>query len=359
MMAKIFVPSHQCLRNHVAVRLKDSTVVVSSTVNESEAEKVQEVSTYNLWTEEWRKCTIPWWKEFPVYRAYAIAIETDIYVFGGSYSEYILWKLTRRTDGSFAWKMFNSYERSKVPSPRSSRSGWEHGNKLWIFGGFGVSPIDYLNEYGDFFPTHHMDSQPYGRNNQLFCYDPSVETWKNVKTFGDILPPPMHTCAALIDDKVWLYVGRHSSGRKDALYELSMTSFEWTQIDVFGKMATSPSVNAASLTPITPSQLVLHSGSTETESTWVFDVKTYTWKQIAVPDLHHCYSHTAITGLNSVIVLGRSIMPSHGCNIPVYCLMVEPKSLQQLSMTIIHENKTQLPWKTLAQCLVQKLEYNE
>ena len=348
------------MENYFAVRLKDCIVVVHCNVEVLETKEVHKVLTYNLWTEEWRKYALPWCEKFPpAYRALAIAVEYDIYVLGGSYYEFILWKLTRRTDGSFeSWKILESSENAKVPSPRDLYIGWEHGNKLWIFGGCGISPVNYLNEYGDF--DQLIAHVPHGLNNQLFCYDPAIETWKNVKTFGDIPPPGVDIggCAATMNDKVWLYT--FNALCECNLYEFNIIASAWTRIDVFGNMAKPPEVYAASLTPITARQLVLHSYRSEasTKSTWILDVESYTWKQIPVPDVHCSQIHAATTGLNSVIILERS-KASRVCNTPVYCLMLEPKSLQQLSMRTIHQNRLKLPWRTLPPCLVRKLECAE
>ena len=150
----------------VTVRLKDC-IVQAMTQNLNE----QEIWTYNLWTEAWRKFTTKA-KSVPTFESEqcAVAVGSAIYIL----QSYYLWKLANTTDGSFEWSTINIEDRQKMPSPRHSYCGWEHGGKMWIFGGFGLSPVGYLNDHGDF--KFKGPQKAVGWNNQLFWFEPSVNT---------------------------------------------------------------------------------------------------------------------------------------------------------------------------------------
>ena len=370
LMADVPVPSRWCLRHHAAARLKDCIVIVSCYRPECEKEDVLQVWTYNLWTEEWKQnALITRSKQNALTHLNGdqlpqglcmVALGSSVYIHGGRLQRFagIVWKLTGCSNDCFALDEICIEDYAMVPSPRLEHCGWEHGKKLWIFGGHGKSPVDYLNDYGDFVVDIAFSNDTFGKNNQLFCYDPSIQMWKNVECFGDIPSPRSHASTAIIKDMVWLYGGKGQRYVcKDDLYELNMTSHLWTQIHT--DMPRPEAFNASSFTIITASQLVLTSYSERLS--WIFDVDSYVWKQPAVLDaVHSCYNQSSTTGLNSdiVVIRGKTCEPScqqvhHSY---VHFVMLEPKSLQQLAMKTIHQNRSTLPWRTLPSQLIRKLE---
>ena len=204
---------------------------------------------YNLWTERWRKYSIQNQEELPEVKLgqSGVVIGTDVYIFGG----HDLWKLT--ANAPFVFSMIHVEDKTKVPSPRFQHCAWEHGEKMWVFGGFGQSAEGYLNDHGDFIDVIWQGA--FG-NNQLLSYDPSTNTWTDVKCSGEVPSPQMRCSAAKMQDTVWLY-GRIVSFSHD-LYKLNMCSFAWTKIET---TMPRPIYNQDdSLISISASQLLLCGG---------------------------------------------------------------------------------------------------
>ena len=342
-MAYKIKPSTQCLQKHIAVRMKDCIVVNSCTKYST-----QEIWVYNLWTEQWRKCSIVKGMKLPLIHSdqCSVAMGSVIYLFGGlNFS-----KLMATEDGSFAGHTIIMGDRTKMPSPRVGHCGWEYEDAMWIFGGEGTSPVGYLNDHGDFVLRWMLP--PSGHNNQLLCFDPSSQTWANVACAEDVPSPRSGATATIIKHKLWLFGGRSTVLSTNDLYELNMHSLVWTQINI----PNTPQCIAfyTTLTPITATKLAAKIGIYGSRFTWILDVESYSWRQHSVSvlcDCMHCTTFT--TGLNNdAMLLGAHIGT---CDNPLFSVKLEPKCLQQLAMRIICENRNVLPWKSLPSSLIRKM----
>ena len=269
-------------------------------------------------------------------------------------------KLTRNANGSFVSSKIHIDNQKKVPSSRFCHCAWEHGEKMWVFGGFGPSPVDYLNDHGDFVPWGASGGTTYGNNNQLFSFDPTARTWTNAECFGDIPSPRGEASTAIVEDTVWLYGG--STNKiifNNDLHELNMLSFTWTKIET--TMPRPNGTRTASLTPISANQLVLYGGYVCDENdtvTWVFNVQSHTWRQHPTAGSHRKVLHTGITGLNSsVIILGgeTSEGSQHQRENTIISVILEPKCLQQLAIQVIYKHRSELPWESLPKQLTCKI----
>ena len=145
------------MHGHVAIRLANCIIAFGGKNKELEPFSHHVIWMYNLNTEHWGKHVIPHTKLAPPTTSYscAVAIESDIYMFGGFVHEEnndtnTLWKLTVPSTGPFAWSKVIVKSKEKTPSPRCQHSGWESTGKLWTFGGVGLSIDGYLNEHGSF-----------------------------------------------------------------------------------------------------------------------------------------------------------------------------------------------------------------
>ena len=341
---------------HVTVRMRDCIVILSSRRPTLIGSRLHQTWTYNLWTEQWRRHITEDDSQLPqVPPMCGVAIDSAIYMFGGGIVSSNLWKLTPNTDGSFDWNMV-CMENHAMPSPRWGHSCWEYGNKMWIFGGYGQSPVSYLNDHGDFAGPGDL-----GMNNQLFSYNPFMQTFTNMECSGEVPSPRAHTSSAVIKHKAWLYELKW--GQDHELYELNMQCLTWTHIHTSipkPQVLTEPMAicaTASLLTPVTTNQLLLHGHSRDGKDTWIFDVESYQWREFKTFETCSCttYLCSGASGLNS----GAIVFVAHtdmGCNKSIFSLMLEPKSLQQLAMRIIHQNKTSLPWTCLPPPLRRKLE---
>ena len=317
-------------------------------------ESVPEVWTYNLWTEQWRKHRVRKVEEIPNKFLVGVAIGSDMYMYEALLGT-VVWKVTRSTGGSFEWSTIN-FEKSKMPSPRAATCVWEYEEKLWIFGGVGWSPSGYLNNHGDFAQSTEILGGPFGHNNQLLSFDPAVQSWENVKYYGEVPTPRSHASAAAIKNKVWLFGGINTSLKfngSNEFYELNMHTVTWTWIKT--NMPWPPRMGASSLTPITGTQLVLREESDQ-KFGWILDVQSYTWSQYKISNGYKHTKHRGITGLSSdVILIGGNDIYGTDTDCHLFSVMLKPKSLAQLAMKQIYKNREELPWNNLPPQLICKL----
>ena len=365
--------------NHVAVRLNNYILVIGGMDMNDEPVSTHVIWMYNVYTDQWRKHQIPGQKNAPpqITSACAAAIGTDIYIFGG-YDKMKrvtneLWKLTKLPRGCFDWNKVELQQDVKLPSPRRDHSGWKYEECLWVFGGFGPFSCKYLNDHGAF---------SYQQNNQLLCYSPSTQIWKNLECFGAVPSPRRGHSTDIIRDKVWLFSGLYSSNMPvvdlDDFFQLDMHSCTWTQITT-GQ--TKPQKRfASSLCAVTENQLVLHGGSQLTarvngsklnimrhhlNDTWIMDLSSQTWRQYASNQDHNREDHTcSLSAGKSIIIIGGDSTKSKNTDqiltyTPTFKLMLEPKSLQWLAMKTIYTNQSVLPWKCLPSRLVAQLDFEQ
>ena len=351
-MAGTLAPTEESLKKRIAVRLNNCVLVYTKTVYCGQW--IYNLWIYNLWTEQWSKHAIAEPKELPDLNGQTgVVIGTDVYVLGG-YND-VLWKLIRNANGSYVWSVIRTDNQTNAPSPRYCHCAWAYGEKMWVFGGYGPSPVGYLNDHGDFDLWNTFNAYGPGANNQLLSFDPSTKTWTNVECFGDIPSPRDCACTTMIEDTVWLYGGRTCSNFfNNDFYELNMLSFVWTKIKT--TMPRPDGISGASLTSISASKLVLYGGCHQDMDDHnlaiprVFDIQSRTWSQHPTTETCHRIYHSGLTGLNSsVIILGGETSggSQHHRENAILYVRLEPKCLQQLALQMIYTHKSELPWKSL------------
>ena len=341
---------------HIAVRRKDYIVVVLSRKDCT----LPEIWIYNLWTEQWKKCQLLNGNGIPVidYQTFGVEIRSGIYIFD-SYSFQHMWKLIPLKDDLFQLSKISVGNADKSLSPRLNFCVWTFGDKIWIFGGLGIwtGTDGYIDTYGDFdrHRTHYM----YAYNNQLFSCDLSIfETWTNVECLGDVPSPRSHASSAIINEKGWLYGGSVARGLLHDLYELNILSLTWTQINISTSMPMLMMSSTITVTAATAYQLVVRGVSLQTRSfgTWIVNTKSNHWEEYSVSG-EKCYNcfYKATTGLTCDVINIVAHSSVCKCHKSALLVMLEPRSLQQLAMKIIHEYRTTLPWQSLPQSLICKL----
>ena len=350
--------------DHVAVEMNNRIIVFGARGKDSQPKSLHKIWTYNVYTEQWREHVISAKITVPVgtYHFSAVALGPDIYMFGGVHAESVLWtndlwKLSRTSDGCFNWNKLEFQSHVTLPSPRHGHSSWEH---VWVFGGYGALSTGYLNDYGDFTPK--------STNNQLLCYNPASHIWTNSQCFGNVPSPRFAQCTTMMMHQVWLYGGCNDlqclGTEFDDLFELHMRTNTWTQIHA--NMAIPQARQCASLNATSDGQLVLHGGiglNVNFRETWVMDLPSQTWIQRIVHADHLCYSHAGTVGVNKCVIIigGILIIPRlpYGSDEHVHTtfyVRLEPKSLQQLAMQMIYEQRTVLPWHNLPSKLIAQFE---
>ena len=160
------------------------------------------------------------------------------------------------------------------------KPSWEYGEKLWMFGGYGQNPTDvgYVNKYVDFkherWTRDWKDGRyiAYGFNNQLICFEPSLQEWTSLKCFGNVPSPQCHS-SAVINDEAYVYARVNDQIWVNDFHKLDMRNLTWTEIRTATPIPypfTFPSLNA-----VTGNQLVFHGIQDFTERmTTVFNMDT-------------------------------------------------------------------------------------
>ena len=351
-----------CLWRQLVVRVDDCIVTWTNP---------RCIWTYNLWTEGWMMYEMPQEQELPDpdetqflnYHYSAVAIESDVYVFGRGITtlsmKSFMWKLTRCLDGSFEWSVIHddNFE-GDLPSPRIWHSAWEHGKKMWVFGGVNDS------------------LEPLEIDNELLCFDPSIPAWSSPTCSGDIPPTLKKASSAKIDNTVWLYAGMtdfNGAGPHpfhDDIYELNMNSFVWTLVETDGSRPLG--LCAASLTPTASRQLVYHGGrmglvGRGEDKSWIFDVDSHTWREHTEEHGYNRHHHSGITDLDgNVLIIGGEAKydrrvrrtdkyPVSHQFLFLVTLHPKPKTLVQVAVKMIYKHRTDLLWKVLPPTLIHKL----
>ena len=328
---------------HTAVRLHDSIIVVSDEKIDGELQPV--IWMHNLYTEQWKKCRLEGERNVlsnVVSGACGAAIKTDVYFFGGWTSDgrktNKLWKLASISQGCFQSHEIDFEKDVKLPSPRSLHTAWEHGEHLWIFGGVGPFSDEYLNNNG-------VAVGDWVMNNQLLCYDPSIQQWMNPQCLGDVPSPRLSHCTTIIGDNVFLFGGTNQMIHFDDLYQLDMMSYTWTMIHT---SQTRPQNRLrCSLMAVSGKELVLYDGVEH----WIMDLFSQTWTQQTVNNSCQGFFRTGSFGINRCAII---VVTERGSCSTVH-MRLEPKSLQQLAMTIIHAYQYELSREMLPRTLVMKL----
>ena len=210
-------------------------------------------------------------------------------------------------------------------------------------------------------------------NNQLLCFDPLSENWKNPQTFGTVPKPRADHGTAAIADKVWLYGGcDYTYDTYDELFRLDMTSLTWTEIQI--QQFKPPCRHTCSLSAVTEHHLVLHgglSGLTEClDDTWILDLQSLSWKEHSAGSDHPRSHHTGTVGVSSSTLIIGGCEPDNilwddeddedegeGETIyhnDVFSVRLEPKSLQHLAMLTVYNHRNMLPWKRLPKKLITR-----
>ena len=349
--------------SHAAVYFEHYILVFGGIGNNQKQLFRNRILMYNLYTEKWSRYMFWDWKTIPPFTGTTctVAIGGDVYMFdgrdkyeGSSFTD-ALWKLNRNPKGCFQWSRIVAKDQTRVPSVRSEHTGWQYGGNLWIFAGYTESSDGYLNDNGDF------DN---GCSNHLFAFNPLSKEWRNPKCSGSVPEPRCGHASATIKDKVWVFGGSNRDLTFDDFYKLDMCSLVWTEIQT-GEP--KPQLgDFCTLNAVSDERLILHGGRTLptqsniSESTWIVDLSTNTWKQYTAEIDHRRYAHTGTTGLNTdVIIMGGCTSfedVSHTCD-TVFHLMLEPRSLQQLAMQTIDKHQRVLHWKSLPSKLIARLDF--
>lgn len=101
---------------------------------------------------------------------------------------------------------------ANAPPPLTNHTMVVFNYKLYIFGGLSLNHL--LNE--------------------LYCYDPSVNSWSRKQCSGDVPPPVEEHSATLIKHLMIVYGGKNQANEtQEDLYVLNLNLLVWTRIEKF------------------------------------------------------------------------------------------------------------------------------
>ena len=350
--------------HHVAVNVKHYIIAFGGTWYRGEGLSMHEIWMYNTLTKHWRCHMIPHTETAPppTYGACAAAIGTDIYMFGGNElgrrkQSNALWKLTNKTN-RLRWSRIEAESKARSPSPRLEHTGWAYDDKMWVFGGYGKCPDGYLLDHGEFNDQDH-------ENNQLLCFDPNTEQWTNPELQGEFPDPRSGHASTIIAHTVWLYGGFCSRfiDYFDDLFSLDMNTLVWTEYQPPGLRPSERQLST--LAPITDTQLLLHgSFMAKNNDIWILNTTTMRWSQYNEPveETIPRWTATCNTTTNGgIIIVGGEYYDDDTENSGHIhndiCIQLVVKSLQQLAMQTIHDNRKVVPWQMLPNKLVSLMSF--
>lgn len=215
-----------------------------------------------------------------------------------------VYRLDLRT---WQWQLFDSLLHSQNFSPRDKFVAWEHRRKLYIFGGYGPSVVPYLHDTDDFCWDTSALFPLRGWNNQMLEFDLKTSTWSLVHATGSVPSPRAAHGAAKIDDKLYVFGGRHGPQRLNDLYMFSHTDHSWTEITIDGELPDGRSWH--SFTPISADHVLLFGGYTNSGEplgdAWLLDLQQVQWRRLTYADSTPRLWHTGTpTDDGNVIVFG-------------------------------------------------------
>ena len=332
--------------------------------------------TFTMDTFRWEKFIIPAGENLPPGTLYtsSTVIGRDIYMHGGdiwlngsAQMTNSTWKLSGSPQHGFRWSEITIKNNNQAPSPRKYHSGWAYNRKLWIFGGYGYPLHGYLNTSGASFDPYDPTGVQ-GFNNQLLCFNPSLQKWTNPHSYGAVPEPRSGRYFTQFDTKVWL-CRMCNAGDTDFLLELNMQSLVWTKLKVDCPIRPSERI-CHTFTALSEYTFVLHGGydiatNDALSDTWLLDLPSASWRKYTGSSDHGRTHHSATKSIhNNIIIFGGCLskrnLPAGSeeelCN-DIYVIQMQPESLMKLTSKVVckHRAVLQSHWKNLPRTLHAQL----
>ncbi|KAK3914832.1 Kelch domain-containing protein 1 [Frankliniella fusca] len=141
------------------------------------------------------------------------------------------------------------------PIPCEKLVGWEHGGKLYFFGGFGPIPDRHV-----FFHYVIDDETGSAWNNQFFGYNPITNNWEWPYVNGEPPSPRAAHAGDKCGHRIFISGGRLKTVRKNDLYVLDMDTMVWSGNINESAEYVPPGRSWHSFTFISPHRAVLYGG---------------------------------------------------------------------------------------------------
>ncbi|CCH46472.1 Kelch repeat-containing protein 1 [Wickerhamomyces ciferrii] len=136
--------------------------------------------------------------------------DSKVYLYGGQLDDVIFNDLCVFNLSSFRrpdvhWEWINPKDNIRPP-PLTNHSMDVYDNKLWIFGGSNGKKL----------------------NNEIWCFDPELERWDQIKTLGQLPKPVEEHASVIYKDLLIIYGGKDSQGEAVSdLFFLNLITKTW------------------------------------------------------------------------------------------------------------------------------------
>ena len=240
------------------------------------------------------------------------------------------------------WKNPNCF--GTIPSRWRNMATTRRGNMVWLFGGRNMANTRRGNMVW-LFGGHNMATTRRGNMVWLFGGRNMATTRRGnmVWLFGG-----RNMATTRRGNMVWLFGGHNMDNFFHGLFQLDMCTFTWTQIQTGHP---KPKERCFfSLTAVLDNRLVLHGGTNcrfrqnsdyyTFKDTWVLGEASQSWTQYKSDENEFRSSHTGTSSIsnNVIIVGGVTKKYEEHCQHHLH-VMLEPKSLQQLAMTLLYHHR--------------------
>ncbi|XP_078490033.1 kelch domain-containing protein 2 [Ciona intestinalis] len=230
------------------------------------------------------------------------------------------------------------------PSSRNKLSCCIYYDRIIYFGGYGPNPKQHEIRNGEYIADTSVWRNYRGWNNHLFAYDINTNAWITLPNKGDVpCPRAAHTMTS-VEDKAFLFGGRHKNERLNDFHQLCLKTFTWT-----------------ALTPSSPYQPIGRSwhsciainrktlflfGGLDTQQNvlcdeWLYCLHNNEWIKLNKPNSYPRLWHTACTGAyhGQVVVFGgcRSNIFADNqehCNDIIF-FNLQPKPLLRICLEVV------------------------
>ncbi|XP_066521775.1 kelch domain-containing protein 1 [Hoplias malabaricus] len=263
------------------------------------------------------------------------------------------------------------------PSPRDRHTSWVYKDRLIYFGGYGCKTVREVSKFKSFRVDETswamIGSEVFtfwGWNNEVHMFEPSLATWTEPQTQGQLPEPRCSHASATLGNKGYICGGLETDTID--IYCLDLDSWTWSQMEsLAARLPMGRSLHT--LTPTSHNTLFLFGGLNTAGKVlsdgWEFDTITTEWKERQHPHKDKARLwHSAVQGKdNDVVIFGGSreyvvIMdsvtalrcPSQSHCSDVLVFQMQPYSLSRLCEDCIGQHSPIL--QEQASCLPPRIQ---
>ncbi|GFS22868.1 kelch domain-containing protein 2-like [Elysia marginata] len=245
-------------------------------------------------------------------------------------------------------------------SPRDKSVAWVFGSKIFVFGGYGVSPYTtYLwNRETDVFSKENWNDER-GWDNQIASFDTLTNQWHPVETRGPKPKARAAHSAVRVGEAVYIFGGRSGGMRMADLHRLDLLDLTWSgELSCQGQRPEGRSWHTMSA--LSRHKLVLMGGYNTSgqilDDLWLLSLESMSWSILLQHSNRFRLWHTSCANsMGDVLIFGgctNDILDNSRrmeASDHVLTVRLEPFSLERLCMHRLWRNgySNQAGWDSL------------